>query len=101
MFYTYNLHMLMQSCTFLSYNVSFQVVYIFLVVLVNMYLSLIRKQSRNFNSNCPKTVLKFSQDCPKIVPKAAVLDQALQEASKVESSVEHLAEECNALRGDL
>ena len=40
MFHTYNLHMLMQSYTFLSYHVSFQVVYIFLLLLVNMYLSL-------------------------------------------------------------
>ena len=40
MFHKYNLHMLMQSYTFLSYHVSFQVVYIFLLVLVNIYLSL-------------------------------------------------------------
>ena len=33
--------------------------------------------------------------------KAAVLDRARQEASKVESSVELLAEECSVLRGDL
>ena len=39
-FNTYNLHMLMQTYTFLSYHVSFQVVYIFLLVLVNIYLSL-------------------------------------------------------------
>ena len=39
-FHTYNLLMLMQSYTFLSYHVSFQVVYIFLLVLVNIYLSL-------------------------------------------------------------
>ena len=40
MFHTYNLHMLMQSYTFLSYHVSFQIIYIFLIVLINMYLSL-------------------------------------------------------------
>ena len=40
MFHTYNLHMLMQSYTFLSYHVSFQIIYIFLLVLINMYLSL-------------------------------------------------------------
>ena len=39
-FHTYNLHMLIQSYTFLSYHVSFQVVYIFLLVLVNIYFSL-------------------------------------------------------------
>ena len=33
--------------------------------------------------------------------KAAVLDRARQEASKAESSVERLTEECNTLRGDL
>ena len=33
--------------------------------------------------------------------KAAALDRAFQEVSEVESSVEHLAEECNALRRDL
>ena len=32
--------------------------------------------------------------------KAAALDQAHWEASKAKSSVEHLTEECNALRGD-
>ena len=40
MFHTYNLHLLMQSYTFLSYHVSFQIIYIFLLVLINMYLSL-------------------------------------------------------------
>ena len=40
MFHTYNLHMLMQSYTFLSYHVSFQIIYIFLLVFINMYLSL-------------------------------------------------------------
>ena len=40
MFHTYNLHMLMQSYTFLSYHVLFQIIYIFLLVLINMYLSL-------------------------------------------------------------
>ena len=40
MFHTYNLHMLMQSYTFLSYHISFQVIYTFLLILVNMYLSL-------------------------------------------------------------
>ena len=33
--------------------------------------------------------------------KAATLDRARLEASEAESSVERLAEECNALRGDL
>ena len=33
--------------------------------------------------------------------KAVALDRARREASEVESSVEHLAKECNALRGDL
>ena len=37
-FHTYNLHMLMQSYTFLSDHVSFQVVYIFLLFLVNIVL---------------------------------------------------------------
>ena len=40
MFHTYNLHMFIQSYTFLSYRVSFQIIYIFLLVLINMYLSL-------------------------------------------------------------
>ena len=29
----------------------------------------VKKQSRNFNPNCPKTVSKFSSDCLKTVPK--------------------------------
>ena len=33
--------------------------------------------------------------------KAATLDLAYREASEAESSVEHLAEECSTLRGDL
>ena len=33
--------------------------------------------------------------------KAAALDRARREAFEAESSVEHLAEECNALHGDL
>ena len=33
--------------------------------------------------------------------KVAALDQALREASEVESSVERLVEECNVLHGDL
>ena len=33
--------------------------------------------------------------------KVAALDRARQEASETESSMERLAEECNALRGDL
>ena len=40
MFHTYNLHRHMQSYTFLSYHGSFQVIYIFLLVHINMYLSL-------------------------------------------------------------
>ena len=40
MFHIYNLHMLMKSYTFLSYHVSFKIIYIFLLVLINMYLSL-------------------------------------------------------------
>ena len=33
--------------------------------------------------------------------KATALDRARREASEAESSMEHLAKECNALRGDL
>ena len=33
--------------------------------------------------------------------KAALLDRARREASKVVSSIEHLTDECHGLRGDL
>ena len=57
--------------------------------------------------------LMFVEDEPQVVKeefqaareelctKATTLDRARREASEVESSVERLAKECNALRGDL
>ena len=44
---------------------------------------------------------EFQAAREKLCTKAAALDRARREASEVESSMEHLAEDCNALRGDL
>ena len=44
---------------------------------------------------------EFQAAREELCTKATVLDGAYREASEVESSMEHLAEECNALRGDL
>ena len=44
---------------------------------------------------------EFQAAKEKLCTKAAALDQARREASEAESSAERLAEECNALRGDL
>ena len=44
---------------------------------------------------------EFHATKEKLCTKAAALDRARREAYEVESSVECLAEECNALRGDL
>ena len=44
---------------------------------------------------------EFQAAREELCTKAAALDQAYQEVSKPESFVERLAEECNALRGDL
>ena len=44
---------------------------------------------------------EFQATREELCTKAAALDLAHREASEAESSVERLAEECNALRGDL
>ena len=44
---------------------------------------------------------EFKDAKEELYTKAAALDRARREASKAESSVERLAEKCNALRGDL
>ena len=44
---------------------------------------------------------EFQAAREELCTKAATLDRACREVSEVESSVERLAEECNALRGDL
>ena len=44
---------------------------------------------------------EFQATIEELCTKAAALDQAPQEASEAESSVECLAEECNTLHGDL
>ena len=44
---------------------------------------------------------EFQASREALCTKAVALDRARREASEVESSVERLAEECNALRGDL
>ena len=44
---------------------------------------------------------EFQATREELCTKAAALDRARREASKVESSVERLAKECNALRRDL
>ena len=44
---------------------------------------------------------EFQDTKEELYTKAVALDRARREASKAESSVERLAEECNALRGDL
>ena len=44
---------------------------------------------------------EFQATREELCTKPAALDRALREASEAESSVERLAEECNALRGDL
>ena len=44
---------------------------------------------------------EFQATKEELCTKAATLDQACREASKAESLVERLAEECSTLRGDL
>ena len=44
---------------------------------------------------------EFQAAKEELCTKAAAFDWACQEASEAESSVEYLAKECNALRGDL
>ena len=44
---------------------------------------------------------EFQAAREELCTKATALDRAHQEASEAESSVERLAEECNALHGDL
>ena len=44
---------------------------------------------------------EFQAAKEELCTKAMVLDWAHREASEVESLVEHLAEECSTLRGDL
>ena len=44
---------------------------------------------------------EFQAAREELCTKAAALDRACREAFEAESSVEHLAEECNTLRGDL
>ena len=44
---------------------------------------------------------EFQAAREELCTKAVALDRACKEASEAESSVEHLAEECNTLRGDL
>ena len=44
---------------------------------------------------------EFQATREELCTKEATLDRARREASEAESSVERLAEECNALRGDL
>ena len=44
---------------------------------------------------------EFQATMEELCTKAEALDQARREASEAESSVERLAEECNALCGDL
>ena len=44
---------------------------------------------------------EFQAAKEELCTKATALDWAGREASEAESSVEHLAEECNVLRGDL
>ena len=44
---------------------------------------------------------EFQAAREELCTKAVALDRACQEAFEAESSVEHLAEECNTLRGDL
>ena len=44
---------------------------------------------------------EFHATREELCTKATTLDRACREASEVESSMERLDEECNALRGDL
>ena len=44
---------------------------------------------------------EFQAAREELCTKVTALDRAHREASKAESSMERLAEECNALRGDL
>ena len=45
----------------------------------------VRKQSRNFNQNCPKTVSKFSPNCLKIVQK--ILKNCYTQFKKFETKI--------------
>ena len=44
---------------------------------------------------------EFQAAREELCTKEMALDRARREASEVETSMEHLAEECNVLRGDL